>query len=78
MNNSNPDHPGPLPVTGTLSSAASADLRSLFFDAGNYLNLGIQKGTAQLQPGRSAYRCLAGPRAMVDPSLLWRCMCMNQ
>jgi len=29
INNSNPDHPGPRPVTGTLSSAASADLRSL-------------------------------------------------
>jgi hypothetical protein len=74
----NPDHAGPLPVTGTLSAAASADLPSLLCDAGKYLNLGIQKGTVQLQPSRSAYRYLAGPRAMVEPSLLWRFVCMNQ
>jgi hypothetical protein len=43
-----------------------------------YLDLGIQKGTVQLQLSRSTCRLFAGPRAIIEPSLLWRCVCMNQ
>jgi hypothetical protein len=61
-----------------FSCAASADLPSFFFGTGNTLDLGIQKGTVQHQPSRSEFRPLAGLRAIIEPSLLWRCVCMNQ